>query len=144
MKEKQLSRLATRGVVLLFNAVAKAQKERQEAGAPGSGGAGGGARATRLNKASFLAQLKGAAAAAGQPGKQPSGGADAAAGGGQRSVLGLGRGRGGTKVAAPAEGGVPGWRVLQEGFTGLPGEGGGGCMRSQGREGRCYFPAGGC
>ena len=51
-------------------------------------------------------------------------------------MLGLGRGRGGTKVAAPAEGGVPGWRVLQEGFTGLPGERGGvACMRSQGREG---------
>ncbi len=101
-REKALSRLATRGVVLLFNAVAKAQKERQDAATASA--SGGGAKAVKLNKASFLAQLRGSAA---------HGGDDAAEGKGQapqRSVLGL---------AAAKK--APGWKVLQEGFTGLPG-----------------------
>lgn len=101
LREKALSRLATRGVVLLFNAVAKTQKQRQEAGGPG-------AKAAKLSKAAFLSQL------------QKGGGAGGAAGAqGRGSVLGLG------KPAGAATGaGAPGWRVLQEDFTGLPGEGG--------------------
>lgn len=111
LKEKQLNRLATRGVVLLFNAVASAQKQRQEA----STGGVGGSKVARLNKASFLSQLKGSAAAA-----EGAAAGNAAATG---SVLGLGR----RVKAAPASGdgsaAVPGWKVLQEGFTGLPGNG---------------------
>lgn len=98
-QEKQLTSLATRGVVLLFNAVAKAQKQQQDAGATA------GAKPVKLNKASFLAQLKGAAAAA-----DAGAGAGGAAGGG--SVLGLG--------GAKAVGDAPNWRVLQQDFTGLP------------------------
>lgn len=98
-REKQLTSLATRGVVLLFNAVAKAQKQQQDAGATT------GAKPVKLNKASFLAQLKGAAAAA-----DAGAGAGGAAGGG--SVLGLG--------GAKAVGDAPNWRVLQQDFTGLP------------------------
>ena len=54
LKEKQLSRIATRGVVMLFNAISQAQKK--VAGAEGSAG---GSKAAKLSKASFLAQLKG-------------------------------------------------------------------------------------
>ena len=108
VKEKQLNKLATRGVVLLFNAVAQAQKQRQEANAPGGGGRVG-PKAAKLNKASFLSQLQGSAAAVSA--------ADGAAAG---SVLGLGR-RGKAMPVVGGSEGAPGWKVLHEGFTGLPG-----------------------
>jgi hypothetical protein len=113
-REKQLNRLATRGVVLLFNAVAKAQKERQEAASNKGRGGQGAAKAARLNKASFLAQLQGNATIQQQSGQSGVAGS-------RRSVLGLGLP---LKAASnnAAEGGAPGWKVLQEGFTGLPGE----------------------
>ena len=110
-KEKQLNRLATKGVVLLFNAVAKAQKQRQEA----AGSTVAGAKAARLSKASFLAQLKGSAA----PSVGGVEGSDTAG----KSVLGLTgrRGKAAAFEAAEAPTGAPGWRVLHDGFTGLPG-----------------------
>jgi hypothetical protein len=92
VREKQLLKTATRGVVLLFNAVNKTQRARKEAEAEG--------RKVHLSKAGFIAQLKG----------------EAGAGGAAAGVL-----------AAPArqqqeegEGeGRPGWKVLQDSFTGL-------------------------
>ena len=88
-----------RGVVLLFNAVAKAQKQQHEGGEAVSG------KAAKLNKASFLAQLKaGGGAVAGQAGARAGAGAAAA-----------------SKEAAAS---APGWKVLQDSFTGLAGEGG--------------------
>ena len=107
-KEKQLNRLATKGVVLLFNAVAKAQKQRQEA----AGATVAGAKAARLSKASFLAQLKGSAANGVGGGEGPM----------KQSVLGLAGRRGKGAVAVTEAVGAPGWSVLREGFTGLPGE----------------------
>ncbi|GAX79855.1 hypothetical protein CEUSTIGMA_g7295.t1 [Chlamydomonas eustigma] len=121
LREKQLNRLATRGVVLLFNAVAKAQKERQDATLNNKGTGGQGtAKAARLNKASFLAQLQGSTTSNHQ----------LTAAGSKRSVLGLGlplkAGSNsdsvrGASVASVSEGGAPSWKVLQDGFTGLPG-----------------------
>ena len=107
-KEKQLNRMATKGVVLLFNAVAKAQKQRQEA----AGVTVAGAKAARLSKASFLAQLKGSAAT----------GTDSEANPAKQSVLGLAGRRGKVAAVGMEAVGAPGWSVLREGFTGLPGE----------------------
>lgn len=113
VKEKQLNRLATRGVVMLFNAVATAQKQKQEAsGVRG----GGGIKAAKLNKASFLSQLKGSAMAEGSDGSNL--GSTAAPG----SVLGLGKRSKATPANGPLVDAAPGWKVLQEGFTGLPGD----------------------
>ena len=115
LKEKQLNRLATRGVVLLFNAVATAQKQRQDAAR--SGAAAGGTKAARLNKASFLSQLKASAATA----EGADAGATVAAAPSAGSLLGLGRKSNKAPQAATGLVAAPGWKVLQEGFTGLPG-----------------------
>jgi hypothetical protein len=89
VRERDLRRTATRGVVRLFNAVTQAQRRlRAEEAATGSRG-----KAARAGKASFLAELRAA-----------KGAAEAAA-----------SGAGGGAEAAPA----PGWEVLQEGFTGV-------------------------
>jgi hypothetical protein len=97
VREKQLQRLATRGVVLLFNAVNKAQKQRAEAEAAG-GVSKRKAAAAKLSKASFLAELKqaatkGVAVEAGAPGGAAAAADDAARG--------------------------ASWEVLGEGFPGL-------------------------
>ncbi|CAL8464372.1 g3907 [Coccomyxa elongata] len=55
MKEKALARIGTRGVVRLFNAVAKAQKQRKEALE------GPKKKAAAVSKATFLAELQGQA-----------------------------------------------------------------------------------
>ena len=59
-REKVLSKLATRGVVALFNAVSTAQRRAREAEATGARAA----TATAAGKAGFLAALRGSAVAA--------------------------------------------------------------------------------
>ena len=59
-REKALSKLATRGVVALFNAVSTAQRRAREAEAAGAKAA----TATAAGKAGFLAALRGSAVAA--------------------------------------------------------------------------------
>lgn len=59
-REKALSRLATRGVVALFNAVSTAQRRAREAEFAGAKAA----TATAAGKAGFLAALRGSAVAA--------------------------------------------------------------------------------
>jgi hypothetical protein len=78
---------ATRGVVHLFNAVAKAQRERRDAAASGARGAA----AAAAPRTSFLSELRRVAASS----------ADAPA-------------PGGAAAGAPAV--APGWDVLREGF----------------------------
>jgi hypothetical protein len=71
--ERALVTTATRGVVHLFNAVAKAQRERREAAA-----AGGARPAAAAPKASFLQELRRAAAGGAggaDPGAPPAKGA---------------------------------------------------------------------
>lgn len=108
--------------MLLFNAIAKAQKQTT------AGGAGSGAKPAKLSKASFLAQLKGA----GVGGTTAAGGTGVVGGGG---VLAAAAG----KINAREEGkgageaaGAAGWKVLQAGFTGLSG---GGKMKDWDRKG---------
>lgn len=67
-RERALLTTATRGVVHLFNAVAKAQRERREAAAAG------GARPAAAPKASFLAELR-CAATGGEAAGAAAGGA---------------------------------------------------------------------
>ncbi|KAK9806858.1 hypothetical protein WJX72_005147 [[Myrmecia] bisecta] len=104
VREKGLVKLATRGVVRLFNAVAKAQKQQREAEAGGSK-----SKVPKLSKASFLAELKG-----GAPSQQmPIGGPAAAAGKSKKAA----------EQTAPhhTDEQPAGWDVLREGFTGLQG-----------------------
>lgn len=106
--ERQLLKLATRGVVLLFNAVTKAQKQKQEAEAAGTKAA---AKAAKTAKTGIFAELKaGAKAAAGIV--APSA---AAAGAGSK------RSGGGKQQQEGEAGGGTGWAVLGEGFPGLTG-----------------------
>lgn len=90
--ERRLLVTATRGVVQLFNAVAKVQRAQKDADETGA----------KPAKTSFVEELKRAAAAAAAPG-----GAGAGAGTGAR-----GRGAGGEDAGA----GPTGWDVLKEGF----------------------------
>lgn len=89
--ERSLLVTATRGVVTLFNAVAKAQKARREAGE-------GSAAATAVPKAAFLRELRRAAAAT----------ADAPA------AAGAGAGTGAAGAVARA---APAWDVLRDDFA---------------------------
>eukprot|EP00798_Chlamydomonas_sp_ICE-L_P016812 gene16812-23094_t len=100
LKEKQFAKMATKGVVILFNAVSKAQKQVDEAKT--KTGIGAASKAAKLNKASFLAQLK--ASATGQDGAEKKGVP-----------------AGAPVVSQDASAGGPGWKVLQESFTGLSG-----------------------
>ncbi|EFJ48326.1 hypothetical protein VOLCADRAFT_104806 [Volvox carteri f. nagariensis] len=104
-----------RGVVMLFNAIATAQKQAKAAGAGGGGGGAAAKKPAKLSKASFLAQLRGT-----------SNGSAAAAEGGGSGVLS------GAAAAAAAKDGstgggaaatAPGWKVLQAGFSGVSGGG---------------------
>jgi Rrp15p len=114
-REKAFQKTATRGVVRLFNAVAKAQRRlREEEGVSGSR-----AKAAKLGKASFLAELRNSRAAtegkseAVVPSARPTSEAAAAAAAG-------GAGGGCGDDGSDEEGGA-GWAVLQQGFTGLQG-----------------------
>lgn len=140
VREKGLQRLATKGVVRLFNAIAKAQKQLRDA----EEATGSRAKAVKLGKASFLAQLKGSAAGAG--------GAAAAGGKAEQPLVPLGPRQAipgvAAAAAAPAEAAAvgavgkkqqqrqrkaaaaaessddedaSGWEVLQQGFVGLQG-----------------------
>ena len=128
-REKGLTRLATKGVVRLFNAIAKAQRQLREA----EEASGSRAKAVKLGKASFLAQLKGSAAAAGGGGKadQPlvpsaprqaipgmAAGAAPAAGGKRQQRQ---RAAAAGDSSSDEEAGGSGWDVLQQGFVGLQG-----------------------
>lgn len=121
-REKALQRLATKGVVRLFNAIAKAQKQLRDA----EEATGSRAKAVKLGKASFLAQLK-RSSEAGQQEQQlvPSAplqqqvGGTAAAGGSKKQQQQQ-------RKAAAAESSsededASGWDVLQQGFVGLQG-----------------------
>ncbi|GAQ91317.1 hypothetical protein KFL_007640040 [Klebsormidium nitens] len=119
--ERALRQVATRGVVRLFNAVAKAQKEQAAAAAAPDGphrtkGAG------RLDKRSFLAELRGVAGAAEgspapeqRPGDAPAGGAAGAERGpkgGEPGDVREGR-QADLTEAGPSAGG---WDVLRDDF----------------------------
>lgn len=139
-REKQLQKLATRGVVLLFNAVNKAQKQRREAEAAGLRGAKAlKAKPGLSSKASFFAELKAGAQQA-VAGLNPS-----VAPGSEQLVPGVPAGlakvqnpraqrqhqqnqsRGGVQGPAAAAAGAAvaaggaAWEVLSEGFPGLTG-----------------------
>jgi hypothetical protein len=102
-RERQLQKLATRGVVLLFNAVTKAQKQKQEAeGAKGKAAA----KAAKAAKTGIFAELKAGAKAAASL-SAPSA---AAAGGSARE-----------QQQQDGDAGGSGWAVLGEGFPGLTG-----------------------
>jgi hypothetical protein len=114
VREKQLQKLATRGVVLLFNAVNKAQKQKREAEASGAKAPKG--KAAAAGKSGILAELKAksakvaAATAAGGEQLVPGSAAAAAAAGAAD----------GAKQQQQQYGGA-GWEVLGEGFPGLTG-----------------------
>ncbi|KAA6430059.1 hypothetical protein WJX79_009718 [Trebouxia sp. C0005] len=67
-QEKTLLKTATRGVVRLFNAVSKAQRDQKDAMAGGSR-----SRVAKLDKASFLAELRGIGANKGKATALPAG-----------------------------------------------------------------------
>lgn len=93
--ERQLQRIATRGVVQLFNAVAKAQRAAKDALLTGLKGK------PAMSKAAFFQELKG------QPGAaQPAA---------QQLVPGAAPRAAGTAPRAPS------WDVLRSSFTGLQG-----------------------
>lgn len=127
-REKQLQKLATRGVVLLFNAVNKAQKQKKEAEAAGLKG-----RQAKVSKAGFFAELKAgakqAAAAASGSGGGAAGGAAAGGTGNADGQLvraaagkkGASSSGGGRQQQQQGEAGGSGWEVLGEGFPGLTG-----------------------
>lgn len=119
VKEKSLQRLATKGVVQLFNAVSKAQKRLKETAEL----TGNRAKAAKLGKASFLAELKNSKTSGGEAALVPSGPITARQ---QQHPHQKGQ------TAAQQRGGNTGddsdedaaqWEVLQEGFTGLKGSG---------------------
>ncbi len=136
-REKALQRTATRGVVKLFNAVTKAQREMQDAQVGGSGPSAK-AAVVKLGKASFLAELKSLAAGAGGVGKgavgepavpsQPSTGARKQQQQQQQqqqreaSKQARQRRRDGDDSGSDSDGdGNAGWAVLQKDFLGLTG-----------------------
>lgn len=125
-REKQLQKLATRGVVLLFNAVNKAQRQKREAEAAGLKGAKAlKAQPGLSSKAGFFAELKAGAkqAVAGLQGEQLVPGAGNSNKVQQQGMKQSGRrdakGSSGAAVEAAARG--AGWDVLGAGFPGLTG-----------------------
>ena len=115
--EKQLQRLATKGVVLLFNAVNKAQKQQAEAKAAGK-------KASKATRAGLLAELKASSqlpttAGVGQPGVvQPIGVSRQQQQ--QQGVIQQQRQQQQQEVDSDDEG-MPGWDVLGESIPGLTG-----------------------
>lgn len=114
--EKQLMRLATRGVVMLFNAVAKAKQSAAEGQLLGK-------KPVKLNKASLLGDLRAAASLAKEVPSSVGGIGGGAQGAGRSQVLKLGRGR------DPGAG--PSWKVVQEDLLGV---GGGGSLKDWDRQ----------
>lgn len=131
VREKALQRLATKGVVRLFNAIAKAQKQLREA----EEASGSRAKAVKLGKASFLAQLKGSsAAAAGSAADQPlvpsaprqaipgvAAAAAVPAAGASGSKKQQQRRGAAADSSSEDEEDAAGWDVLKQGFVGLQG-----------------------
>jgi hypothetical protein len=115
--EKQLQRLATKGVVLLFNAVNKAQKQQAEAKAAGK-------KASKATRAGLLAELKassqlpGATAPVGQPGVLKPLGMQQQQ---EMVVIQQQRQQQGQQQADSDDEGLPGWDVLGESIPGLTG-----------------------
>ncbi|KAL4437109.1 hypothetical protein ABPG75_004248 [Micractinium tetrahymenae] len=122
-REKGLQRLATKGVVRLFNAIAKAQKQLREA----EEATGSRAKAVKLGKASFLAQLKGSGAVAtgAKPGEAlvPSAPARQVAATAAAAPAAKQRRRAAAAAAADSsdDEDAAGWDVLKQGFVGLQG-----------------------
>jgi hypothetical protein len=123
-REKALQRLATKGVVRLFNAIAKAQKQLREA----EEATGSRAKAVKLGKASFLAALK--RGAEGEPREQPlvpsaparSAAAPAAAApSSKKQQQRQQRGAAAQDSGSSEDEDAAGWEVLQRGFVGLQG-----------------------
>ncbi|KAL6744660.1 hypothetical protein V8C86DRAFT_3152659 [Haematococcus lacustris] len=112
--EKGLQKLATRGVVMLFNAVAQAQRASRDV-APNTRQSSQAMRQAVQTQLASAGPPLGAAADLKQPGGL----------GGAKGLLGLGKGPGGEgargRLAAAAGPGAPGWQVLQDSFTGLAG-----------------------
>jgi hypothetical protein len=116
-REKALQRLATRGCVRLFNAIAKAQRQLREA----EEATGSRVKAVKLGKASFLAQLKRSSGAEGSKQDQPlvpsapaRQAAAAAAGGRQQRQQ--------QADDSSEDEDAVGWAVLQQGFVGVQSE----------------------
>lgn len=124
-REKQLQKLATRGVVLLFNAVNKAQKQKREAEAAGIKGAKAlKAKPGVHSKAGFFAELKAGArqAVAGLEGEQLVPEITAAGRKGQQISRSLQpQDKQGPARGSEGAAGGSGWDVLGEGFPGLTG-----------------------
>ena len=127
-QDKALARLATKGVVRLFNAIAKAQKQLREA----EEATGSRAQAVKLGKASFLAQLKRSSGvrADGQPDQPlvPSAPArqQGAAAAAAAPAAGKKQQQQQRRAAAAADSSsededAGGWDVLKQGFVGLQG-----------------------
>ncbi|DBB00102.1 TPA: hypothetical protein ACH3X1_013955 [Trebouxia sp. C0004] len=95
-QEKALLKTATRGVVRLFNAVSKAQRDQKDALVGGSR-----ARVAKLDKASFLAELRGIGA---NKGKGPA------------LPAGTGPATGAPPQQPQPQEGASGWGVLSDSF----------------------------
>jgi len=108
-KEKVLQKTATRGVVRLFNAIATSQRRLRET----EDATGSKAKAARLGKASFLAELRNSRTLTGEA-LVPSS-KDAPQGGGAFDALG------GDNSHGEVNDEGTGWEVLQKGFNGLQG-----------------------
>ncbi|KAL0051544.1 hypothetical protein WJX82_009594 [Trebouxia sp. C0006] len=101
-QEKALLKTATRGVVRLFNAVSKAQRDQKDAMVGGSR-----SRVAKLDKASFLAELRGIGANKGKGTALPAG---------------TGPATGAPSQQPQPQEGASGWGVLSDSF-GLQGGG---------------------
>jgi len=106
-REKAFQKTATRGVVQLFNAVAKAQRRLREA----EDLTRSRTKAAKFGKASFLAEIR---SARGTKATKPSTGSEE-----KRAAS-----RGPSKETDDSDddGKEPGWEVLRKGFTGLQGK----------------------
>ena len=107
-REKALQRTATKGVVRLFNAVTKAQRQLREAEAI----TGSRNKAAKLGKASFLAELRNK-----RPSSLGSNTVEPIIGGPQDNSAGHVDGR----QQSPEDRLESEWKVLQDDFTGLQG-----------------------
>lgn len=128
-RDKGLQRLATKGVVRLFNAIARAQKQLREA----EEATGSRAKAVKLGKASFLAQLKGsgAAAAGAKPGEALVPSAPARQVAAAAAPAARQHRRAATAADSSDDEDAAGWDVLKQGFAGLQGEPLGGAGRER-------------
>lgn len=110
-REKNLQRMATRGIVKLFNAIAKAQRQLKET----QDATGNRTKAAKLGKASFLAELRNVKSAGSEIAVQPAPKQKSLR---MRATLQHIN----DKDREEDEMG-DGWDVLKEGFTGLQGGG---------------------